>query len=159
MALPGAPVSEPLRASINSDSSAHLRRARHFPSSLFAEAVTVTQISPIRLPVWEIPRTLDGMGKLLSSLGFCHLSCLGFHRQERDAAEEPYVRGKVITTEGLGAPNLGSERKGSALWQHCVRRRCQNPRQLSHTKPTTNVELWPCRAATSHRSSVKIPDN
>lgn len=94
--FPQAPRSGPawsscLRASVNSDSPAHLRRARHFPSSLFAGAVTVTQISPIGLPAPEVPRTLHGMGKLLSSLAFYHPSCLGFHRQERDAAEEPDV--------------------------------------------------------------------
>lgn len=55
VALPGVPVSEPLCASINSKSSAHLLWAHHtlpaFPSCLLVEAVTVTQMSPIRFPV------------------------------------------------------------------------------------------------------------
>lgn len=49
------PVSELPRASINSKSSAHLLWAHHtlpaFPSCLLVEAVTVTQISPVRFPV------------------------------------------------------------------------------------------------------------
>ena len=55
VALPGVPVSEPLRASINSKSSSHLlwahRTLPYFTACLFVEAVTVTQISPIRFPV------------------------------------------------------------------------------------------------------------
>lgn len=53
--LPGVPASESLSASINSKSSAHLLWAHHtlpsLPSCLLVEAVTVTQMSPIRLPV------------------------------------------------------------------------------------------------------------